>query len=764
MRTNVLAKASLVLAVVCVTSFFSPLQAAVVYVAPGGEGTGASWSDPGNLKTAMTNAKTGDEIWAKAGTYTPGVSRDDTFALKKGLEVYGGFVGTETELGERDWKTNKTILSGDIGEADANADNCYHVVTGGSGAQRTDSTAILDGFTITKGNADGTFEQSKGGGIYVRVSSPVIKNCTVVENVANYGGGMYNDGMYNNVSSPEITNCIFVGNIADNGGGIANYDASSPKITNCIFWANHAGASGGGVHNVGGSSPAVTNSIFVGNTVGISGGGIFNSQSAPTVANCTFTQNRVGTGTGAGFYVYGNDKPSLYNSIFWENTDAEGASKNIYPTNLSTVSYCLVQGGHTGTANIQGDPLFVSTPNAGDDDWTTLGDNDYGDLYLQSGSPAIDKGSNSRIPEGITTDLTGEKDRIFEDGTVDMGAYEYIVLPPTLTSFTPLLGGAGTQVVITGTDFMKGATEVKFGVTETTPDGTLPASMTVDSATQITATVAAGTPTGKIMLTTPGGTVTSTTAFTFVPAPVISGFDPAVAGTNEAVTITGTNLAGATAVAFGITDTAPDGTAATPSSNTETEIIVPVPAGTVTGKISVTTPGGIATTDTVLTIDEPPAVVPSVPAEKNITEIGVENEGAATSTDPVDLTGLFTDPDNEDTAIQITAASDNEDVVTVTLEGNTLKFAYHSACGTATITLQAASGGRTSEYQFPVTVSPIKGDVNCDAKLDLKDAILVLKVLTGTLDDTDTVYNADADADGKVGLTDLIFILKELRG
>jgi hypothetical protein len=761
MRTNVLAKAAFVLAVVCVTSFICPLQAAVIYVAPGGEGTGAAWSEPANLKTAMTNAKTGDQIWAKTGIYKPGVSRDDTFALKKGLAVYGGFIGTETELSERDWVNNKTVLSGDIGEEDDNADNCYNVVTGGSGAQRTDNTAILDGFTITKGYADGMFEQSKGGGIYIRVSSPVIRNCTIVDNIAEYGGGMYNDG-----SSPTITNCTFIGNRADIegstdnwGGGMANNSNSSPQITNCMFQGNHAGSNGGGIHNTGSSSPSVTNSIFVGNHAETNGGGIFSYQSVPTVANCTFSQNAVTTGSGGGFYVYGNDTPSISNSIFWGNTAAAGKAQNIYPTTLSTVKYCLVQGGYSGVTNISGDPVFVAAPSAGDDDWTTLEDNDYGDLHLQGGSPAIDKGSNNLIPAGVTIDLDGE-DRIFEDGTVDMGAYEYIVLPPTLTSFTPLLGGSGTQVVITGTNFMKDATEVKFGVTDTTPDGTAAASVTVDSETQITVTVAAGTPTGNIMLTTPGGTVTSASAFTFVPAPVISGFDPAVAGTSEAVTITGTNLAGATAVVFGITDTAPDGTAASVSSNTETEIIAAVGAGTVTGKISVTTPGGTATNENLLTIDEPPAVV----EEKKIGEVAVENTGTSTSTAPIDLTGLFTDPDDEDTQIQITAESDNEDVVTVTLEGNTLKFAYHSACGTANITIRATSGERTSDYQFPVMVSPIDGDVNCDTKVDLKDALLVLKVLTGKLAESDTVYNADADGDGKVGIKDLIFILKEIRG
>ena len=76
---------------------------------------------------------------------------------------------------------------------------------------------------------------------------------------------------------------------------------------------------------------------------------------------------------------------------------------------------------------------------------------------------------------------------------------------PTITSFAPQNGGPGTQVTITGTGFT--GTEVKFG-------GTAAASFTVDSSTQITAVVGQGS-TGKVTVTTDGGTATSTENFTF---------------------------------------------------------------------------------------------------------------------------------------------------------------------------------------------------------------------------------------------------------
>ncbi|WP_229330873.1 gliding motility-associated C-terminal domain-containing protein [Flavobacterium ammonificans] len=78
--------------------------------------------------------------------------------------------------------------------------------------------------------------------------------------------------------------------------------------------------------------------------------------------------------------------------------------------------------------------------------------------------------------------------------------------PPTISSFTPTSGAIGSPVVITGTDFT-GATTVSF-------NGTNATSFTVNSATQITARIPVGATTGAISVTTPGGTVTSTTNIT----------------------------------------------------------------------------------------------------------------------------------------------------------------------------------------------------------------------------------------------------------
>jgi sugar lactone lactonase YvrE len=132
-------------------------------------------------------------------------------------------------------------------------------------------------------------------------------------------------------------------------------------------------------------------------------------------------------------------------------------------------------------------------------------------------------------------------------GTATQAGFTFIFSPPTITGFTPLRGPGG-GVTITGTNFT-GATAVSFG-------GVPAASFTVVSPTQINAVVAAGGATGNVQVSTPGGTVNSASAFTFVPRPTITGFSPTNAGNMTVVTITGNNFmsgANVNVVRFGAT-------------------------------------------------------------------------------------------------------------------------------------------------------------------------------------------------------------------
>ncbi len=152
---------------------------------------------------------------------------------------------------------------------------------------------------------------------------------------------------------------------------------------------------------------------------------------------------------------------------------------------------------------------------------------------------------------------------------------------PTVTGFSPTSGAIGAVVTITGTH-LTGTTAVSFNGSAS--------SFTVTSGTQITATVPTGATTGKISVTTPQGTVSSTNNFTISTAavPTITGFSPTSGQTGSSVTITGTNLSGATALTL-------NGTSATFTVNSSTQISATIPAGATTGKFAVTTPAGTGT-------------------------------------------------------------------------------------------------------------------------------------------------------------------------
>jgi hypothetical protein len=179
-------------------------------------------------------------------------------------------------------------------------------------------------------------------------------------------------------------------------------------------------------------------------------------------------------------------------------------------------------------------------------------------------------------------------------GTATSAETFTVVQAPTITGFSPASGAVGTSVIITGTN-LTGATSVAF-------NGKAASSFTVNSSTQVTAVVAGGTSTGPIQVTTAGGSASSAAPFTVLTPPTISGFTPASGPVGASVVITGTNFAGATSVAFNAR------TAASFTVNSGTQITATVASGTTSGKISVTTPGGTATSANAFTVVLPPTI------------------------------------------------------------------------------------------------------------------------------------------------------------
>lgn len=412
---------------------------------------------------------------------TPG-DRDVSFQLINDVTIKGGYAGIGlSDPNARDIELYETIISGDLAGDDIDvtnseelrdeptrAENSYHVVTGDG----TDSTSALDGFTIIAGNANGSGSNSRCGGMYNYAGSPTVTNCTFTRNEGS--------GIYNEYSNPNLTNCYFTGNTDYYGGGVDNDHNSHPILTNCSFVCNLA-SYGGGFYNRRESDPTITNCIFIENTARFEGGGISNENSSMDLTNCKFIGNYASDGggihndrksssnlinctfTGNKAYSGGainneyNSHLTLINCTFSSNTAVRGNALHCYtysygqpPPSIIKLTNCILwDGGNEiwntddsniqisysivsrsqnaiydpsqtiiwGEGNIHADPLFVDADGY-DDIYGTEDD----DIRLLDGSPCIDAGDISAVPQSVDTDVDGNP-RII-NSSVDMGAYE----------------------------------------------------------------------------------------------------------------------------------------------------------------------------------------------------------------------------------------------------------------------------------------------------------------------------------------------------
>lgn len=361
----------------------------ILYVQPDGAGLACdSWEDACDLQTALQAATAGNEIWVEAGLYRPAADTrfpDATFQLKDGVALYGGFAGTETAREQRDWETQVTVLSGDLGGDDTTdphgvvtdtsdivGPNVYHVVTGSG----VNSTAVLDGFVITAGYASltppniggyggGMFNWAGsptlnnlifsgntagngaayygGGGMFnMRSSDPILTNVTFVANTAGSGGGMYNDG-----SSPILTGVTFKDNTAIDNGGMINYSNSSPTLRDVVFSGNVAERNAGGMGNHTNGNPILSHVTFLDNSAEDYGGGMSNYQSSPILTDVEFSNNWAGR-EGGGMHNAKFSSPVLTNITFVNNSTATNGGGMLNSESSPTLTNITFSGNSAG--------------------------------------------------------------------------------------------------------------------------------------------------------------------------------------------------------------------------------------------------------------------------------------------------------------------------------------------------------------------------------------------------------------------------------
>ncbi len=453
---------------------------------------GRSWATAfTSLQSALAVARvTSDitEIRVAGGVYRPAgfnSSPDIAFRMQNNLAILGGYAGSRYPNSNlRDIDVFRTILSGDLDQNDGpdfanNDENSYHVLT----AVDVGPSALIEGFTVTGGAANGINPNHRGGGVFIFNASPTFRHCRFIENAAYSGGAVYaalslprfmscdferniavdaasaDGGAVLSVQSTfTCSACTFRENIATASGGAIASDGAGPVLFGCHFSGNTA-SSGGAIHCVDdyaflqlADRPLISNSMFHGNLAG-SGGAIHILNSAPLITNCLFLGN-IATNGGA-FYstislhslnlltlthstltgnlafsngggindnTFSDETIVIEHTILFNNRDNNGTllSSQIFGSGAIDVSYSCVQGWIDDGVS----PGMISDdPLFLDSDGADgIAGNEDDNLRLSPNSPCIDAGDPAITQPLLETDLDGHA-RILCD-ILDIGAYE----------------------------------------------------------------------------------------------------------------------------------------------------------------------------------------------------------------------------------------------------------------------------------------------------------------------------------------------------
>jgi fibronectin-binding autotransporter adhesin len=274
-----------------------------------GVNNGIDWANAyPRLQTALSLAKDGDEIWVAKGRYLPFAHVDSSFYMLSGVKMYGGFAGTENQLGERiadasgRFTVHETELSGnDLNRHVINNPTVLAVET------------LLDGFTISGGNSN-----NYGGAIYhlAAAVNGTFRNLVLKNNKAYHYGG----GIYNVATALKMDNILFEGNtlVGGNRYGAGIYNAGANAILNKITFRGNQAVLGAGLYNVS-ANVSVTNSVFESNIATSYGGGLVNTALGFSLSGTEFISNRtdgygggmVNSGTAIGVDLVFKDNTAL---------------------------------------------------------------------------------------------------------------------------------------------------------------------------------------------------------------------------------------------------------------------------------------------------------------------------------------------------------------------------------------------------------------------------------------------------------------------
>lgn len=321
------------------------------YVKQGGTGDGSSWENAsGDLQKMIDELATVNapgEVWVAKGEYRPitqiieGVQYAASFRMRDGIDVYGGFAGTETSKAEREkgsmpWSyTNETVLLGADYENNtaAWANNQWNVTSSSrhvvwfapmSGGKDFKSVTVLDGVTIKGGAANGgegltDFATDKGGGVYMGENA-TLQNCIVAENTAKGNGG----GVY--VKDGRVIGCLVYNSSAvGNGGGV--FVENAGLVLRSMI-TNNSATNGAGVYldkNAEHPEYLILSTSVVSNNTATGNGAVYCNESGVLLQNtivnnyCPSTVDASNPNSSQTGGLYINKYAYVINSILWNN-------------------------------------------------------------------------------------------------------------------------------------------------------------------------------------------------------------------------------------------------------------------------------------------------------------------------------------------------------------------------------------------------------------------------------------------------------------
>lgn len=461
-RMRTLFRLYILLTLLC-ASVSAMAQSKTYYVSPTAKGTGdgSSWQSTTTLSDALEAAQAGEQIWVQGFEQITDpnqlyVAPAEGFSVNSGVQLYGGFAGTETNINDRETLGKpyqmkyRSVLSGDLKNDDevdntnlifpANtlrSDNVTHVLSvnmdPASGSNNNAYPTVINGFTITGGQADGTGE--KGGGIYIYGNNTGggnfrIERCFLFNNYATQGGAVYVDAAVKNVNNGEslINQCVVYNNAASERSAVVN--------------------EGGGIY-LAGEATVVNSSIFNNKNGGL------RISSGSKVVNSTIARN-----TGAGVDMTpnnANNDGSVFNSIIWGNTFLSVENQPVFKNSaFHEVTVTDAGAGTDADGNVYvakenresaSGPMFdapsIKTSYDRDFNWRQTAYPLWSWNVLE-GSVMIDKGNGIYYDTQTygNEDMAG-KPRI--SGTsIGIGAYEYQYLPESRIRYVkPTATGTG---------------------------------------------------------------------------------------------------------------------------------------------------------------------------------------------------------------------------------------------------------------------------------------------------------------------------------